>query len=55
MILTDLVAQTPDATLEELREQMKKKTKVEVSISTISRALKALGLPRKKNEASKRG
>jgi transposase len=55
MILTDLVAQSPDAELEELREQMKKKTKVEVSISTISRALKALGLPRKKNEARETG
>ena len=55
MILTDLVAESPDAELEELREQMKKKTKVEVSISTISRALKALGLPRKKDEASQRG
>lgn len=55
MILTELVAESPDAELEALREQMKKKTKVEVSISTISRALKALGLSRKKNETRQRG
>jgi transposase len=55
MILTELVAESPDAELAQVREQMKKKTKVEVSISTISRALKALGLPRKKNEAGSRG
>ena len=55
MILTELVAESPDAELEELRGQMKKKTKVEISISTISRALKALGLSRKKNEARERG
>lgn len=55
MILTELVAEFSDATLDDLREQMKKKTKVEVSTSTISRALKALGLPRKKNETGERG
>jgi transposase len=49
MILTDFVAESPDATLDELRERMKKKARVEVSAPTISRALQALGLPRKKN------
>jgi transposase len=49
MILTDLVAKSPDATLDELREQMKKQTGVEVSVPTIWRALDALGLSRKKN------
>jgi putative transposase len=38
MILTDLVSKTPDATLEELREQIKKRARVEVSIATIWRA-----------------
>jgi transposase len=49
MILTDLVAKTPDATLDELREQMKKLTRVEVSITTLWRILDALGLSRKKS------
>ena len=49
MILTSLVAKTPDATLDELRERIKKQTRVEVSVPTIWRALDALGLSRKKN------
>ena len=48
MILTDLVAQSPGATLEELRERMKKQARVEVSVTTICRALQSLGLSRKK-------
>lgn len=48
MILTDLVAEFPDATLDELRQLMKKRTRVEVSVPTIWRACEALGLPRKK-------
>jgi transposase len=51
MILTDLVAKMPDATLDELREQMKKLTRVEVSITTLWRILDALGLSRKKSPA----
>jgi transposase len=47
--LPDLVAARPDATLDELREQMKKKARVAVSISTICRGLQALGLSRKKS------
>jgi transposase len=46
--LSALVAATPDATLEELREQVEKKARVEVSRSTIGRRLQALGLTRKK-------
>lgn len=46
--LTDLVASTPDATLDELRIEMKRKSRVTVSISTICRGLQALGLSRKK-------
>ena len=48
-ILTDLVAETPDATLEELGEQLKKTARVAVSHSTICRGLQALGLSRKKS------
>jgi transposase len=48
MILTNLVAQSPDATLDELREQMKKKARVEISVPTICRALQSFGLSRKK-------
>ncbi len=48
-ILTDLVAETPDATLEELGEQLKKTARVAVSQSTICRGLQALGLSRKKS------
>src|SRR5713226_3292718 len=49
MILTDLVAETPDAPLEELGEQLKKTARVAVSQSTICRGLQALGLSRKKS------
>jgi transposase len=48
MILSDLVAKTHEATLDELRERMKKLTRVEVSVTTIWRALDALDLSRKK-------
>jgi len=47
--LPALVAATPDATLDELREQMEKKAQVTVSISTLCRGLQALGLSRKKS------
>lgn len=47
--LTDLVASTPDATLDELRADMKRKSRVSASISTICRGLQALGLSRKKS------
>ena len=52
MILTELVAEAPDATLEELREQLKKRARVEASIATIWRALEALGLSRKKSRSA---
>ncbi len=54
MILTDLVAESPGATLDELREQMKKQARVEVSVPTICRALQSLGLSRKKDYPSGR-
>lgn len=48
MVLTDLVAEFPDATLDELRQQLKKRVRVEVSVPTIWRACESLGLSRKK-------
>lgn len=51
--LPDLVAATPDATLDELREQMEKKARVSVSLSTLCRSLQALGLSRKKSPRSR--
>jgi transposase len=52
MTLTELVADSPDATLEQLREQLRKKARVEASIPTIWRALEALGLSRKKSRGA---
>ncbi len=48
MLLTDLMAETPDATLAELGEQLQKKARVAVSHSPICRGVQALGLTRKK-------
>ena len=50
--LPDLVAATPDATLDELRAQMGKKARVAVSLSTLCRGLQALGLSRKKSPSA---
>jgi transposase len=47
-LLTSQVAVQPDATLSELAAHLKKKAKVEVHLSTVCRALRKLGLPRKK-------
>ena len=47
-LLRSAVAANNDATLGELREHLAAKSRVSVSDSTVSRALKALGLPRKK-------
>ncbi len=47
-LLRAAVAANNDATLGELREHLAARSRVEVSDSTVSRALKALGLPRKK-------
>jgi transposase len=48
-VLPDLIVATPDATLDELRLQLKKTTRVAVSLSTVCRGVKALGLSRKKS------
>ena len=50
--LSALVAATPDATLEELREQLKQKVGVEVSRSTSCRRLQGLGVTRKKRPSA---
>lgn len=50
--LSALVAAAPDATLDELRVQMKTKARVAVSRSTLCRGLQALGLSRKKSPSS---
>jgi len=52
--LTDLVAATPDATLDELRQQMQKKARLSVSLATIWRGLEALGWSRKKSPSATR-
>ena len=51
--LPELVTALPDATLDELREQLKKKARVAVSLSTLCRGLQALGLARKKSPRSR--
>jgi len=53
-VLSDLVAKSPDATLDELREQMKKQARVAVSVTTIWRGLDNLNLSRKKVHPSDR-
>ena len=52
--LREQIASQPDASLDELREALIKKLQVSVSLATISRALKELGLPRKKKAFSPR-
>ena len=53
-LLADLVAQTPDATLEELRTQLQKKAHVKVGRTTLWRGLETLDLPRKKRPNGRR-
>ncbi len=52
-VLSDLVAKSPDATLDELREQMKKQARVAVSVTTIWRGLDSLNLSRKKSPSER--
>lgn len=53
-ILNQLVAEFPDATLDELRQLLKKKIRVKVSVSTIWRAVEKLSQTRKKSRVSRR-
>ena len=48
-VLVELVANHPDATLDELRVGIRKKTRVRVSVSTVWRWVEALALTRKKS------
>jgi len=48
-VLSELVAQHPDATLDELRALLRKTTRVSVSLSTVWRWVAALALTRKKS------
>jgi transposase len=50
-VLTDLVAETPDATLDELRTGLRKKTRLNAGISTLWRALDELNLTVKKKRS----
>jgi transposase len=47
--VVDLVAKAPDATLAELRQEIKKRLRVEVSLGTVWNLLDSLGLRRKKS------
>lgn len=46
------IKKQPDATLCELQERLRQEKKVQVSPATLSRALRQLGLPRKKSRLS---
>jgi transposase len=50
--LADLVAEQPDATLEELRQRLGRRQKVRVSLSTVWRGLEQLELTLKKRPAA---
>jgi transposase len=49
LLLAELVARQPDATLEELRQQLRREIKVEVSVSTIWRGLEWIEFTQKKD------
>ncbi len=53
-VVGQLQQQEPEATLEEMCERVAAVLKVEVSATTISRALQRLKLPRKKNVSRRR-
>ena len=50
--LADLVAEQPDATLEELRQRLGRRQKVAVGLSTVWRGLEQLELTLKKRPAA---
>jgi transposase len=49
--IRDIVKETPDATLNEMRRQLKKRTGLQVSEPTMSRTLRRLGLNRKRRSS----
>lgn len=53
-VLRQLVAETNDATLAELRQGLEERTGLKVSSSTIDRRLRAMNLTRKKDHSSQR-
>ena len=53
-VLGEIVYENPDATLEELRDYLRKKTRIEVSAMTIWRGLEKLGITLKKKRARPR-
>lgn len=50
--LRQLIASSPDATLEEAREHLQRQVGVRVGLSALCRALSKLGLPRKKSRST---
>ncbi len=50
--VVELVAKAPDATVAELRQEIKKRLRVEVSLGTVWNLLDSLGLTRKKSPAA---
>jgi len=50
--LRQLIASSPDATLEEAREHLLREAGVHVGLSAVCRALSKLGLPRKKSRST---
>jgi transposase len=50
LTLAELVARQPDATLEELRQQLRRETMVKASISTIWRGLERIEFTQKKDQ-----
>lgn len=55
LMLAELIARQPDATLEELRQQLRRETRVEASISTVWRGLEMIEFTQKKDQTRARG
>lgn len=51
--VVELVVQVPDATLAEVRQQIKQRLRIEVSMGTVWHLLDSLGLTRKKSPAGR--
>jgi transposase len=50
-VLAEIVSKNPDATLEELREELNKKTKVSISVTTVWRRLEDIEVTLKKDQS----